>query len=68
MHWAAPHIVGTGCTPLLPEQDAVLDELLFDATSAARARTTWLLTTLASLTGQVLLRHNDTRSDRKESR
>ncbi|MCW2583826.1 MAG: hypothetical protein JWQ53_2616 [Klenkia sp.] len=29
------HVVGLSCTPLLPEQDAVLDELVFDAVSAA---------------------------------
>lgn len=31
------HVVGLACTPLLPEQDAVLDELVFDAVSAALA-------------------------------
>lgn len=29
------HVVGLSCTPLLPEQDAMLDELVFDAVSAA---------------------------------
>jgi acetyl-CoA acetyltransferase len=36
-YFAPVHIIGLACTPLLPEQDAVLDELAFDALSAALA-------------------------------
>lgn len=31
------HIIGVGCTPFLAEQDAMLDELVFDALSTALA-------------------------------
>lgn len=33
--FAPVHVVGLAATPLLPEQDAVLDELVYDALSAA---------------------------------